>query len=146
MVIEIDSREQLPLVFKCETIRSCLKCGDYGAIFSENYQHNVVFERKSIGDLFGTLSQGYSRFKREIERSKENNITLVIIVEATREKILEGYKHSKRNGSSILIQLDTINKKYGIDAVFCKNRKEAAQFILDAFTAHEIKYLEGLNA
>ncbi len=124
MKIVVDSREQRPLVFKCEFIKDCLLVGDYGARFSDTHQHETIFERKSLGDLFGTLSAGYSRFKKEINRSIENNIRLIIIIETTRDKVLEGYKHSKRNGSSILIQLDTIQKKYNLGVVFCKNRRE----------------------
>ena len=70
MTIIIDNREQKPLEFSVPTKRGTLAVGDYRAEFSDGSVSQVVFERKSINDLYGTLSKGYSRFKREIEDRK----------------------------------------------------------------------------
>jgi len=105
MKIIVDNREQRPLDFNCETVKGTLPVGDYGALFFNSSRFSVIFERKSIGDLFGTLSQGYSRFKKEIERARKAGITLVIVIEGTKDEILKGYKHSQRNDCSIVLQL-----------------------------------------
>lgn len=129
MIIIVDSREQRPIVFKCETIRKGLKFGDYGAFFSKEYQCPVVFERKGIGDLFGTLTQGYDRFKKEIFRAKEANFKLIIAIEGTKERVLEGYKHSKRDPASIIKQLETIRNRYEVEHLFFASRIAMAQHI-----------------
>ena len=42
---------------------------------------NTYIERKSITDFIGTMSGGYDRFKREVDRAKEDNANLVVLVE-----------------------------------------------------------------
>ena len=71
MVIICDTREQKCLEFSVPTKRGTLAVGDYRAEFSDGSVSQVVFERKGIGDLFSTLSGQYERFKREIEKAKE---------------------------------------------------------------------------
>lgn len=137
-----DSREQKPLKFKLETIKTCLSVGDYSALFSESYQCPISFERKNCGDLFSTLSKGYSRFKKEIERAKEKNITLIILIEGSKERILRGYSHSKRNGCSIVLQLETIRDRYRVDHIFFPSRIGMAKYIEEFFLKEYAKYLD----
>lgn len=140
MQIIIDTREQKPLEFSVPTIRECLPCGDYRAKFSDGSLSDVVMERKSIGDLYGTLSQGYDRFKREIFKAAENKITLVIIIEGSLRRVLAGYRNSQRTPISIVYQLFTLKVRYKIDSVFCNNRDEASQYITHYFLACEKEY------
>ena len=137
-----DSREQRPLKFKIEAIKTCLNVGDYAALFSDNYQYPVVFERKGIGDLFGTLSKGYERFKKCIERAKEQNIKIIIAIEGSKERILRGYANSQRNGCSIVLQLETIKERYGVDHMFFPSRITMANYIVDYYL---VKYEEYIN-
>jgi ERCC4-type nuclease len=118
----VDSREQAPLVFNCNWIRKKLIVGDYGASFGNNHLHSVIWERKSIGDLFGSLTFGYERFRKMFERATKNNIMVVIAIEGSREKVLKGYTHSSRDPESILKQLETIERKYGVASVFFPSR------------------------
>jgi ERCC4-type nuclease len=97
----------------------------------------VVFERKSINDLFGTLSQGYDRFKREIESAKKLGIHLIIIIEGGLSKILRGCPHSQRTPISIVYQLFTIRVRHNVESVFVKDREEMAQYITHYFLALE---------
>lgn len=143
MKIIVDSREQRPLVFGCTTERKKLHCGDYGASFKDGHIHEVVFERKSIGDLFSTLTFGYDRFRREIFRAEKSKIRLIIAVEGTKEKVLKGYSHSKRDPESIIVQLETIKRKYGVETLFFGNRVSMANHIHDVFMVEYEKYLEG---
>lgn len=138
MIILIDSREQLALEFPKakETRNVCLKVGDYSACFYEDHQISIVFERKSIADLYGTLSAGYERFRREIDRAKKNNIRLIIIVEGTLSKVLKGYCHSSRNAISIVYQLFTLRARHNIETVFCKDREEMSEYISQFYIAH----------
>lgn len=133
MIILVDSREKRPLKFSCGQKKECLPVGDYGAAFHEKHLHSTIWERKSIGDLFGTLTFGYDRFRREIQKAADLNITLIIAVEGTREKVLEGYEHSKRDPASILVQLGTIEKKYGVKTDFFHSRANMANYIVDFY-------------
>lgn len=135
--IIIDSREQKPLHFTCETSRECLPVGDYRAIFGDGTLSTVVFERKSIGDLYGTLSQGYERFKKEIEKSKENKVLLIIACEGSISKILRGTNYSKRTPISIVYQIFTIRIRHNIETIFCKDREEMSKYITHMFLALE---------
>lgn len=89
----------------------------------------MFFERKSIGDLYGTMGKGYPRFKKEIERSQEAKATLFIIVEGTLSEIKKGYKHSKIKGESMVYKLFTLWVKHGVQTIFTSSRKEMAEYI-----------------
>ena len=137
MIIIIDTREQKPLEFTVPTIRECLPCGDYRAKFSDGSTSQVVFERKSINDLFSTLSSGYPRFKREIELSHELRISIIIIVEGSLRRILRGCSHSQRTPISIVYQLFTIRLRHNVETVFCQDRDEMSEYITHYFLAEE---------
>lgn len=140
--IIIDSREQRPLLFRMESKVDCLSVGDYGIIFEDGYRYPLNFERKGKGDLFSTLSQGYSRFKKCIERAKEQDVKLVIVIEGTKERILKGHSHSMRNGISIVLQLETIKERYGVDHIFFKSRIAMAKYIEEFYTSKEREYCD----
>lgn len=133
MKIIIDSREQRPLTFGCDWLRKKLHVGDYCASFKDDHLHDTVFERKSIGDLFTTLTFGYDRFRREINRAEIAKTRLIIVVEGTKEKVLKGYDHSARDPESIIKQLETIKSKYGVETIFFGNRVSMANYIHDYF-------------
>jgi ERCC4-type nuclease len=62
----------------------------------------IFFERKSLGDLYGTLGKGMERFKAEMSRAHENGHRLILIVEACFAQDKNGYEHSTMEGVSIL--------------------------------------------
>ena len=140
MIIICDTREKNCLEFSVPTERGTLAVGDYCAKFSDGSTSKVVFERKSINDLYGTLSQGYDRFKREITEATENKISLIIIIEGSLRRVLSGYINSKRTPISIVYQLFTLRVRYGIEAVFCNNREEMSSYITHMFLALEREY------
>lgn len=144
MKIIIDTREQSRLNFKhksiTEVIVKGLNVGDYAALFSADFQPPIVFERKSINDLYGTLSQGYERFKKEIERAKEKNIQIIIIVEGNLSRVLQGCGYSQRTPESIVYQIFTIWVRYGIQTIFCKDSEEMAEYISQFYIAHYKEY------
>lgn len=94
--IIIDTREQLPL-WETNNNNNNIKIekldyGDYKLIHNEK---SLVFERKSIADFIATLSSGYFRFRRELDRVKEQNDNLIIIVEASIFNILNFKNHGR---------------------------------------------------
>lgn len=144
-----DTREQLPLVFKHKSIKEViikgLPVGDYGAITECGFQFPIVFERKSIPDLYGTLSKGYERFKKEIERAKENNLQLIIIVEGNLSKVLTGTNYSMRTPESLVYQIFTIYVRYGIQTIFCRDRDDVSEYISQFYIAHQKEYLDKME-
>lgn len=75
----IDSREITPLNFKREVLIQTISVGDYR---SEPMFQNFHVERKTISDWAGTMSKGYDRFCRELDKAKELGIYIVMIIES----------------------------------------------------------------
>tara|TARA_B100002019_G_scaffold293527_1_gene321976 strand:+ start:6601 stop:7530 length:930 start_codon:yes stop_codon:yes gene_type:complete len=87
--IFVDTREQQPLNFK-NSSELKLDFGDYTAA-GEDYSYTYV-DRKAEQDFKGTMSGGFERFKRELERAREFKSFLFVVVESDLNKI---YKNNK---------------------------------------------------
>jgi len=109
--------------------------GDYGAEFEDGHIVPIVFDRKSMGDLFGTMGRGYGRFKKCITRANDSNTTLFIIVEGSMTKVLKGYERSQIKGISMIYKLFTLWVKHGVQTIFCKDRAEMAEYITQFYIA-----------
>lgn len=140
MIILIDTREQKPLKFeisyetKISAIeKTTLKVGDYGCRFNDGYIPPVFFERKSIGDLFGTLGGGYERFKKKINYCFKHKINMIIIIEGTYSDVLRGAKYSTLEGITIIRKLITLWLRHHIPYKFCSSRKEMSHHINQIF-------------
>ena len=139
-----DTREQLELDFKgidgVEKVeRMTLPYGDYTAIVHGS-PVPIVFERKGFSDLWGTMTGGYPRFKREMERAKADNIKLVLIIEGSYSDVYQGFDKSVYDGASMLKKLATLYVKYDLEYVFCESRRVMARRICDTFFAVERTY------
>ncbi len=78
MVIVIDTREQRPWSFPATQVEvRGLKTGDYALLGDEE---NFAIERKSAEDFAGTISSGWHRFCKELQRM-ERFAAKVIVVE-----------------------------------------------------------------
>ena len=138
-MIIVDTREQKTLDFREEVIHQKLDVGDYGYEL-DGHILPLVFERKSGIDLFGTLTHDHERFKAELERARDNDIRLIVIIENTynsiKNKRFAGANYTKMKGSVIISIIHTIQLKYGIQFVFCSNRPEVASYIKDCFNSY----------
>lgn len=144
MIITTDSREQSPLDFAgiegVEKVEVAgLAFGDYSAIVCGKVAP-LVFERKGISDLFGTLGNGHDRFKRELERAKQANFKLVLMIEGTYTDVWNGVEHSQMDGRTILKIMATMYCKYDLEYHFCESRRVMARRIADTFAAIERSY------
>jgi len=93
--IAIDTREQSPLSFSFKTDAHKLDVGDY-TLFGDHYSYTYV-DRKSGSDLHATLSnQNYERFRRELQRVKELDSYLFIVIESTPQKMIKASRAFKR--------------------------------------------------
>lgn len=141
MKIIVDSREQRPLTFGCDWERKGLPVADYGCSFKDNHLHNVLFERKSCNDLYGSLTQGYERFKRMFLKAADKGLTVIICIEGTKDKVLKGVSHSARDPESIIKQLETIRTKYNVEHIFFPSRIAMQNYIVDYYVIEYEKYL-----
>lgn len=97
--------------------------------FSDNHIPPIAFERKELFEIFGTLSQGYKRFHKEILRAKNKQIQVIILVNGTLAQLLQGSPFSKRTPDSIIKQIFTLMIKYNIWTAFMASREEMSEFI-----------------
>lgn len=122
--IVVDSREQNPFKFEYyPVIESKLEYGDY-ALHPNN---RLAVERKSLNDLFGTLSGGKERFEREVGRAAKSDGYIVVVVESTLNNLLyQKQKFSKASGDFIAHNMRQLLRKYNnLQFVFCDGRAEA---------------------
>jgi len=133
--ILIDTREQDPLKFpNSKSVK--LSCGDYttdGELFSD-----VFVERKSLPDLVSTLSGGIERFKREIQKAKDLDYYLVVVIEDQLTNALNwspenSYSHAA-NGKFILYRIREICLEFdNVQFLFADSREKAKDLIIKIF-------------
>ena len=104
--IYVDTREQQPLSFNNSSSLK-LDVGDY-AVNGDEYDYTYV-DRKSFADFCSTMTVGFERFGRELERCRSLGCYLFIVVEC------DLYKMAKLNAFS--------PKRYNLNYVF-HNMKE----------------------
>lgn len=134
--IYVDSREQSPLSFNFPVQVTNLSYGDYHCL-----ETNLYFERKELGDLISTISQGFDRFINEIERAKYNNANLVVLVETNLTKSLSfSYlpwisKKIKATPDFIFSRIRELLQKYAnLQFLFVDGRVKAAKIIEYIYT------------
>jgi len=94
--IVIDSREQKPWSFPdyCKTTVAKIDSGDY-SLFGDS---QFSIERKEKNDFLGTISKGWARFCRELNRMDQAGYKIkVIIIECN----FEEFCFSEHNGQII---------------------------------------------
>lgn len=131
-----DTREQNLLRFKNIQIEKL----DYGDYYCHTGNNPVSIERKSLIDLVGTISQGYERFQKEIDRCKADNNYLIVVIEEKYSNLLSfSYlPHMKRVQASEIFVLHRIRElllKYPKNLQFLcvDGRKESVRVIEDIF-------------
>ena len=149
LIILEDTREQDNLNFnRYKSVEfqqlQCLPVGDYACVINSGSPSKVYFERKSKGDLWGTMGKGYARFKREFNKSIELGIKLVLIIECDIDEVAKGYmynsgggrvKRSKILGSSMCMKLETLRVKHGLEVVYKSNRLAMKRYMYERWLA-----------
>ena len=146
MKILIDTREQEALDIKpgmhiTEVKRVKLDVGDYGCEL-EGKQLPLYFERKSQQDLWQTLTSDVKRFKTEVARAKEANVTLYLVIEGTLSDVYKGNEFSEIFGSQVVKTLHMFKVKYGIECSFW-TRDDMKYHIIETFSACERNMAKG---
>lgn len=134
-----DTREQNLLKFSNIQIEKL----DYGDYTIEDNK-GIYIERKSLIDAIGTLSQGYDRFIKEIERCKNDKNYLIVVIEEKYNNLLSfSYlPHMKRIQASeafILHRIRELLQKYPLNLQFLcvDGRKESVRIIENIFKISE---------
>ena len=122
-----------------------LKVGDYACRHGEEWDE-VIFERKSIGDLFHSFSgENYEREKEKWARAKEWGKRLILAIEAPAYEVRKGHQYQKggewhevrKSGIAMCRQIYTISRKYGIEVWWCDGRRDMAFRIQEYYLAWE---------
>ena len=106
----------------------------------------LIFERKSLGDLFGTMTQGYKRFKEEMKRAKSKGYQLILIIEGNMGTIKLGTPYSKFSGEAMLKKLAMLRVRYDLEYHFFNDRIEMRRFVEDIFSAVNRNFKVGKRA
>lgn len=140
-VLLIDTREQKPLDFSLykerfsHIVKMKLEAGDYSIL---GHEDTISFERKSLGDLVSTLTQGKDRFLRELEKLKDYRYA-AIVVEASYGAIVNPannrYTFSRANPRSIVGMLQAIQLRYNIDIIYSGSRRNSEELIVSRIEA-----------
>ena len=109
--ILIDTREQQPLRFKNSEVFK-LDVGDYGATASD-YDYTYV-DRKSFGDFCGTVTVGYARFCKELDRCRSLGAYMFVAIEMPFNELEDYNKKSykKYKLDYVLYNMREIQKQY----------------------------------
>lgn len=113
-----------------------LPFGDYTAMVNGR-QVPIAFERKGLGDLFGTMTSGYERWKKVMGKAKSAGFKLILITEGTYSDVEAGYSHSEFSGEAMVKKLETLAVKYDLEWWPCESRQVMAKRILGTFQAIE---------
>ena len=137
MIILVDTREQLPY---WSTNRVTLIVGDYT---TKKLLNSFHIERKSLQDLYGTITSGNQRFKAELFRAAWERIQLEVYVEGSRLDFINKNfpKGSDRKFSTDGLDrlIKTFEKKYHLTFYWCKNRQHAKKLVMERLATEERK-------
>jgi hypothetical protein len=132
--IFIDTREQQPLSFpKSESLK--LDLGDYG-IENDFFDYTFV-DRKSEGDFKSTLSQdNYERFRRELQRAREQDCFIFVVVESDLDQIEKNNIKSKHQANLAYIY----HNMRALQLEF----KDCCQFVMTSNRENSVKLIPRL--
>lgn len=140
--VTIDTREQTPWSFPQEMVIATIgtvHTGDYALTGDED---NFAIERKSLSDFLGTISTGWPRFLRELQRMDDAHWQAkVIIVEddflsccyftsANGEIVAPDHEHHKLQPQFIAKRIAQLSYKHRCCVLFASNPAHAAALAL----------------
>jgi hypothetical protein len=104
------------------TMKANLETGDYSI---SGMGHMIAVERKSIEDLFGTLSAGRDRFENELDRLNRMDFG-VVVVEGDWHRVMRGLPDRRVNPQSIFGSVIAYQQKFrGVHWWFADHRRDA---------------------
>lgn len=138
MKILVDTREQKPLFPNAKFVT--LKVGDYT---TEKLKSKFVIERKSLQDLYQTLTRNNTRFKYELFHAAYLRITIEVYVEGSYEDFINKrftYGDNLKFSTQGLQRLvSTFERKYYLKFVWCSTRKNCVSSVHSRLLSAEKK-------
>lgn len=125
--IVIDTREQEPYGFTCETVNRKLEAGDYSVV---GHEAAVAVERKSLPDFVHTVIHDFDRFAVELKKLSAMRCACVV-VEADLDIVLRGLAADKLRGASpesVLGAALYVAVRYHVPVYWCGSRQAACAF------------------
>lgn len=147
--IIIDTREISPYFLDYPLEIKKLDVADYCVI--PNSQ-NVFFEKKTIEDWAGTVSAGFDRFRRELQRAKDKNAYIIVIIEAEYNQLLSinhlpHTKFIKAKADFLLYRCRDLYLEFdNFQMVACGNRTKTIEILkkllkMDNIKDYDIQFL-----
>lgn len=125
--ILIDTREQTPLKFENSKPHK-LDFGDYTAS-GKNYNKTYI-DRKSETDFKSTMTVGFDRFKKELDRARKFDSFLYVVTESSIDRIINNnsFGAHKSNLTFVWHQMRVLSHEYAKNCQFIfsggRNRSE----------------------
>lgn len=144
-----DTREQKGKGWEFRSSKNCtgvvkekLDVGDYSL---KDLEHLICIERKTLGDLWGTLGNpvNYNRFLREWERAR-NHPVKYLIIEATLADLNRQYRFSRVPPAVIHAKLISLQIKHGVHVVFAGRQDIAHTYVRALLDKLYRYYLDGV--
>jgi hypothetical protein len=129
--IVVDTREQEILPIKNQFKILKLSFGDYA--ISTDLNNTISVEKKNGSDFVGSVSKGFERFCRELDRANQVNSNILIIISEKLSNMLSfnylpQFKWIRAQPSFVFSRLRSILQAYpNTEAVFVQNKEEAAR-------------------
>ena len=143
MTIYVDTREKLPYWTGPKIVRRALLVGDYT---TESLQGIYHIERKSLEDLYGTLTAGKIRFLRECLRAKKAGVKMEMVIEGRITDFMalkfKGGNYRECPPHLLERRIRTITATYSIVFHWCSNRQTAKRLVRTLLVAKERYYHE----
>lgn len=136
IIIQIDTRESMPLDFSGEKIIGKLDFGDYAPYPNP---HSIFIERKSLTDALGTLSGGFDRFRAEMKRASELKCNVIVVIESEfghlgSDSYIKRLRFTKVTSEFILKRIRDLLLEFPNVQIVCANdRKQSANLIEKVF-------------
>jgi ERCC4-type nuclease len=125
-----DTREKVGHGYKFRASANCLPMTtiklDVGDYSIEGYEDKIMVERKTIADLWGTLTSGRVRFMKEMARA-ENHTAKYLVIEGTLADVNKGIPYSKVRAEYIMCNLISLELKHNVHVIFTSKRVDVAQ-------------------
>lgn len=140
-----DTRESKPLMLgSANIIIKKLNFGDYAILNNEN----TAIERKSLPDALGTLSSGFERFCREMDRVVKSDGYLVVLIEDSFAHFKGfnylNYIHSKASPEFIMSRVRELYLKYpnNIQFLCSGSRSESERLIPKILSLKDLQNID----
>ena len=140
MIVLIDNREQLPVLFDKANdprfpnlqIEFCtLQTGDYSIknMSSPDHEHSICIERKSLSDLFGSTGRGRARLEKEFIRMAEFDHAEFVIEADLRTIFKNPPPLSMMKPKSVYRSILAFSQRYNVKVWPCPSRTFAERHI-----------------